>query len=365
MNYRTTHNHWIWIALLGVLLVVLALPAQTLAHGPAEGGADSDAINDLFLITLIIALPVFLLVEGLIIYAIIRYRRRRADEMPDQVHGNTPLEITWTVVSFLIIGVLFVLTVRALDTEYEADAENGVPDYTIEVIGYMWNWDFKYYAGDSNQPGIRNEYPGQMKIPANRNVLLKITSTDVQHSFWLPDLAGKVDAIPGYTNTMWLRVDEDQIGETLVGNCAEYCGTLHFDMLIKAEIMAPDEFDTWLARREAALSEFQPVGTDLDTPPLPTERDVENGRMIFETNCLACHGEGNRPGPAFNGMWDRAQTQRDGYSAERYLRESIVDPCAYTVDGYECTLMPQDYGQKYDAQQLADLIEYIKQYSGE
>ncbi|NDJ78052.1 MAG: cytochrome c oxidase subunit II [Chloroflexi bacterium] len=359
---RNLNHSWILMAASGVLLIALAFPVQALAHGPADGGADSDTIDDLFLITLIIAIPIFVLVEGLIIYAIIRYRRRQADEIPEQVHGNPPLEIAWTVISFLIIGVLFVLTVRVLNTGYEADAENdeGTPDYVIEVIGYMWNWDFKYYVGDSDQPGVRTP-PGTMRIPAERAVLLEITSTDVQHSFWLPDLAGKVDAIPGYTNTMWLQLGSDQVGETYIGNCAEYCGTLHFDMLIEAEVMDPDEFDTWLAQEEARLGDFIPVGTDLDTPLPFDTADPDRGEEAYNSYCIGCHGAEDGVGPALTGMWDRAATRRDGYSAERYLREAIVDPCAYEVDGYSCTLMPDNYGEQMDAQKLADIIEYIRQ----
>ena len=196
------------LAVVGAVLLGGVAADVALAHGPSTGGASIDAVRDLFNTTLLLAIPVFLLVEGLIIFAVLRYRRRPKDEMPVQVHGNTALEITWTVLAFAIIAVLFVLTLRALNTEYRAEAEQEetTPDYTVDVIGYSFNWDYKYYIGLDEDTGVQTTR--RITIPTNRNVLLRIMSRDVVHSFWVPDLAGKVDAVPGYTNTQWLKVKE-------------------------------------------------------------------------------------------------------------------------------------------------------------
>ncbi|MEL7675041.1 MAG: cytochrome c oxidase subunit II transmembrane domain-containing protein, partial [Chloroflexota bacterium] len=148
---------WVLAAVGTGLLAVATAPQIASAHGPSTGGAGIDSVWQLFNITLLMAIPIFLLVEGLIIFAVLRYRRKHADEMPEQVHGNTALEITWTVLAFAIITVLFVLTLRALDTDYraEADQETTPPDYSINVIGYTFNWDYEYFIGENEATGVR------------------------------------------------------------------------------------------------------------------------------------------------------------------------------------------------------------------
>jgi len=349
---------WV-LAAVGAALIAIAAPEVASAHGPATGGAGIDTVWDLFNTTLFMAIPIFLLVEGLIIFAVFRYRRRHKDEMPEQVHGNTALEITWTLLAFAIIAVLFVLTLRALDTDYRAEAEQDVttPDYTVNVIGYSFNWDYEYFIGEDEDTGVRTT--GRVTIPADRNVLLRITSRDVVHSFWLPDLAGKVDAVPGYTNTQWLTVKEPGL---YTGNCAEYCGLLHYNMLIELEALPPAEFDRWLADRMAGATGFTPIGDDLESE-LP-EGDAASGDGIFhELGCDNCHGPQDGAGPALPGMGERAVAHGEdagGLSPEQYLREAILVPCAYEVPGFQCGIMPSDYGQRLDAQALADLIAYLQ-----
>lgn len=357
---RNSSPRWVWrLGLLAVFLL-LALPtAQVWAHGPAEGGASTDNIDRLFRIVLLIAIPVFLLVEGLIVFALIRYRRRSRDEMPEQVEGNTSLEISWTVLAFVIVGVLFLLTLRALQTDYsvQADDNQGDPDLIVHVTGYMFNWDYTYFLGDGEDTGMMSTK--RLTMPANRNVLLEITSSDVQHSFWVPELAGKVDAIPGRTNTMWLNVAKPGLYE---GNCAEYCGLNHYNMLIEVEVLEPAQFDAWLANEMAVMGGFKPVGTDLDTP-LP-QGDAARGEQVFaDLVCVACHQpqEDQPSGPSVKRMMRDAK-YKDDISADDYLHESIVLPCAVLAEGYDQCIMPQDYGEKLDAQMLADLIEYIKTF---
>jgi cytochrome c oxidase subunit 2 len=251
-----------------------------------------------------------------------------------------------------------VLTLRALQTDYEVEADEGsdeaTPDLTVHVTGYMFNWDYDYILGDSEDTGVMTTR--QLHIPANRKVLLEITSSDVQHSFWVPELAGKVDAIPGYVNTMWLEVDETG---TYTGNCAEYCGLNHYNMLIEVEVMEPQEFDTWLAGQMASTGESVPVGTDMDSVLPPG--DVARGEQVFnDLACNACHAEKAQPsGPGLMEMANDA-TKVEGYTVDEYLRESILLPCEVLAEGWDQCIMPQNYGERLDAQQLADMIEYIK-----
>jgi cytochrome c oxidase subunit II len=358
MKHRFTR----WWAIAGlVILLALILPAPVWAHGPAEGGAEESTIRWLFIVTLAIATPIFLLVEGLLLFAIFRYKRRSDDEMPEQIHGNTKLELGWTVGSFVIIAIVFAFTAYAMMNGYkaEADQDDTTPDYTIRVTGYMFTWDYAYFRGDAEAD---NSATGVMTtrdlyVPADRNVLLEITSTDVNHSFWVPDLAGKVDAIPGYVNTMWLTADDTG---TYHGQCAEFCGTNHYNMLIDVHVMAPDEFETWLGEQEAAMTGFQPIMTDMETP-LP-EGDAERGEGIFnELGCHACHQwqDSTSSGPAVERMAEDAENEDD---AIYYLRESIQLPCERLAEGYDYCVMSQDYGERLDAQMLADLIQYLLDY---
>ncbi len=357
MKRHAPYVGWLWLtAAATVCLVALVLPAQAWAHGPAEGGASSSDIQGLFKITLAIAIPVFLLVEGLIVFAIIRYRRRMKADMPEQVTGNRTLEISWTVLSFAIVFVLFWLTYRALKTDYEVKAgnEDATADLTVRVTGYMFNWDYEYYLGEAEETGVTTTKT--LTIPANRNVLLEISSRDVQHSFWVHDLAGKVDAVPGYTNTMWIKADKPG---TYKGNCAEYCGTLHYKMLIEVDALEPAAFDAWLADKMAAAGQFVPVGTDMESP-LPAGVPADGEQLFTDLGCSNCHGAQPGAGPALSNMHENMEAQK-GYTTEQYLRESILMPCNYQVEGYNCNVMPHDFGQKLDRQSLADLIAYLMQ----
>ena len=345
-----------WLALASIiLLAMLAVPARVLAHGPTDGGADNETFWGLFDVTFFLAIPVFMLVEGLLIYSIFRYRRRHKDEMPEQIHGHTGLEITWTVLSFALIAVLFAITLRSLQTAYraDADAEESTADYTMLVEGYMFNWDYTYLIGEDQETGVITTRT--LNVPTGRNVLLKITSRDVQHSFWVYELAGKVDAVPGYTNTMWLNIDKPGLYK---GNCAEYCGLNHYNMLIEVNAMEPSDFDAWLAEKMNGANAFQAIGTDLDSP-LP-DGDATRGQDLFNgLGCTACHGEQNLPsGPSVRRMASDAQRMY-GENADHYLRESILLPCEELVGGYDNCIMPQDYGEKMSAQDLSDVITYL------
>ncbi len=367
MNRNIYRTLFTLVALAVPVLLALLGPARAWAHGPADGGASTESINDLFTVIFWIAVPVFLLVEGLVLYAIWSSHRRRKDASePDQIEGSRPLEIGWTVLSFVIIGIVFILGYRFMSTEYrvEADQEETTPDLTVHVTGYMFNWDFKYFLNDGTGP---NDDTGitttrRMTIPAQRNVLLEITSDDVVHSFWVPELAGKIDAVPGYVNTMWLNVKEPGLYE---GNCAEYCGTLHWNMLIETQALPPDEFDMWIAEQRAAAEQAgAAIGQDLTTP-LPQGDAAAGEAQFHELGCDSCHAQQPGAGPSLAQIAEHAQQQAgtaDYETPQDYLRESILVPCAYTYEGYNCQVMPGNYGERLTAQQLADMIAYLESY---
>jgi cytochrome c oxidase subunit 2 len=338
------------MATIGAVVLGLLVPLPAFAQAPSPltpGSETAGSVASLFWVVLGIAAVVFVIVEGLLIYAVLRYRRRFPDDMPEQVEGNARLELIWTVVPALIMVVLFGLTLRQLQRERNAPADAIV----VEVTGNQWYWQFKYPDTQLTLLSSADD----LVLPAGRPVLLEVRSNDVIHSFWVPELSGKMDAIPGHTNTIWFEAEPG----TYAGQCAEYCGLEHYAMLFDVLVLPPDEFAAWMDEQVLLASQFQPVGTDLTTP-LPAG-DAGRGAALFSSlGCAACHSlDGTRiVGPSIKGIGQAAGARIAGYSAEQYLRESIVLPCDYIVEGFTC-VMPQDFGQRLEAQDLADLIAYL------
>jgi cytochrome c oxidase subunit 2 len=304
-------------------------------------------IDGLFNIVLAIAILVFLLVEGLLVFAIIRYRRRSNDEMPAQVHGNTGLEIGWTVGSAVIVIILFFFTLGFYQQPRNLPA--GSSPLTVQVTGYTWYWEF-YYP----ETGIRTR--STLNVPAGRPVVLEIASADVQHSFWVPELAGKVDAIPGRVQRLWFQVDEPQ---QFVGQCAEYCGREHFNMLITLNVMGDQEFASWYDEEAAAVAAALEV--DLETEAAALTGDPANGEALYQSlGCTACHSlDGSQlVGPSFQGLGERAGSRTEDMDAQTYVIHSILYPCDFVVEGFTC-VMPQNYGEQLDPQGLADLVSFV------
>jgi len=185
-------------------------------------------------------LAVAVLVWGLILFAIVRWRRRpgaEGDALPPQFRTNNPLEIAWTVVPLVMVCALFVYTYRA-----EATVEALPPGAaaTVDVSAYRWGWTFAY-AGGPRVDGT-NIAPPQLVLPLGETTRLRLTSRDVTHSFWVPDFLFKKDAIPGQVNTFDLR--PDKLG-TFVGRCAQFCGLNHALMSFSVRVVPPDAYARW------------------------------------------------------------------------------------------------------------------------
>ena len=179
------------------------------------------------------ALGVFILVEGALLYSIFRFRGRPGDPEPSQIHGNTTIEIIWTLIPALILAAIAVPTVKGI---FET---NTTPKgaMTIEVIGHQWWWEFRY-------PEANITTANEMYIPAGRTVELKINSADVVHSFWPPRFAGKRDVFPGRETRLWWKADSTGL---YPGQCAEYCGIQHARMAFHVRSVTPQDFEAWIA----------------------------------------------------------------------------------------------------------------------
>jgi cytochrome c oxidase subunit II len=205
-------------------------------------------------------------VWGLIIWAII-FHRKRSDRSPMQVRYNLPIEMLYTVVPFIMIGVLFFFTAR--DENY-IDKLSANPDVVVNVVGYQWSWQFQYpqykvpgsvnghvtMNGEPWQPGHGTQGLPVLVIPTNRTVRFNLTSTDVIHSFWIVPFEFKRDVIPGHPNHF--QVTPVKTG-TFIGHCTELCGLYHSRMLFVVKIVTPAQFHAWIhaqqvAQRQAAGS---------------------------------------------------------------------------------------------------------------
>lgn len=245
------------VTALGVLLAACTQEYPYNSLAPAGPVAEKQA--DLFWLVFWIAVGVFVLVEGLLVFAMIRFRRRSADDVPKQIHGNTRLEIIWTILPALLLAGIAVPTVGTIfDLAQEPEGA-----LEIEVTGHQWWWEVRY-------PGLDVVTANEIHIPAGEPVVLNLTSADVIHSFSVPRLAGKTDMLPGRTNTLTLAASEPG---TYLGQCQEFCWASHALMKFRVVAQERSDFDAWVeAQRTSAAA---PEPDSVAGLALPT--------------CMACH----------------------------------------------------------------------------
>jgi cytochrome c oxidase subunit 2 len=260
-------------------------PEQSL-FDPAS--PDAESIRNLTFLVLVITGFIFVVVEGILLYAIVRFRRRDATATePPQVYGSKPIEVAWTAAPALIVFVLVLVTTRTL---WEVDAGPPPPrpdDHAlfVTVIGHQWWWEYRYDHFDGKELGFTTA--NELRTPASANgvrrpVYLTLQSADVCHSFGVPRLAGKTDLLPGRTNHMSFQTDQPGV---YLGQCAEFCGTQHANMAIRVIVEPVEDFERWLANESKAQA---PAGSD----PEP----VKTGRKIFlGESCVSCHRVAGTP----------------------------------------------------------------------
>jgi len=189
---------------------------------------------------LLLGTIVFVFVEVLLVFTLIKFRRREGAPEPKQTHGNSTLEITWTIIPALILVLIAVPTVKAI-WETEAKAIPGALE--VQVIGHQWWWEFRY-----PQYGVVTA--NELYLPAGRTVNFQLNSKDVIHSFWTPQLGGKRDVIANRTNYIWYTPDSSLAGSVFNGFCTEYCGSSHANMRFHVFTVAPADFESWAAHQK-------------------------------------------------------------------------------------------------------------------
>ena len=260
---RWTHSlRAAFIAAAGVLLTSAAgCGATPDSFDPVTGQGRS--ISDLFVLAMALSALVFLLVTGVLVYALIRFRGRPGDADPPQVEGHRTLEIVWTATPFALLVVLFLLSLTTM-RRVERPAPSPL---LIKVIGHQWWWEFQY-------PDLGFVTANELHVPVGTPLRLEVETADVIHAFWVTQFGWKTDAIPGKKTVMLMQVDEP--GE-YDGTCAEFCGLQHAWMRIRAVAAPRAEFDAW------AEQQRRPAGQ-------PQTSGAQRGQEVFLRNtCVNCH----------------------------------------------------------------------------
>lgn len=197
---------------------------------------------------LLVMWPALVIMVGVLAACVViplMYLRRKGDPgLPKQVHGNTALELTWTILPVILLAGIAVPTVSGIQ---ELGRQPGADALEVKVTGQRFSWLFEYPELQVDGAPLLAD-PNELRIPVGREIALRLESIDVNHSFWVPKLAGKTDAINGHPNHMWIKADEP--GE-YAGQCAEFCGLQHSDMRFKVIVLSEADFDAWVAQQGA------------------------------------------------------------------------------------------------------------------
>jgi cytochrome c oxidase subunit 2 len=218
-------------------------------------------VDHLFKLIIYIGTFVFIFVEAILVLTLIKYRSRPGQAAPEHVHGNTTLEITWTVIPLVILAIIAVPTVRTI---FKSQAKARSDALQVEVIGHQWWWEFRYpqyTVAGANGRVDTVVTANELYLPIGKTVNFTLKSKDVIHSFWVPALSGKRDVVTNRTNYLWYTPDSTNM-DAFNGACVEYCGTSHANMRFKAFTVSQADFDSWMANQK-----LPGVGSAAVTPP--------------------------------------------------------------------------------------------------
>jgi cytochrome c oxidase subunit 2 len=236
------------ILILAVVTVVGAVTVFQLPDPITETGKD---VNILYEVVLAVSFFIFFLVTAGIIWAMFRYRRTN-DEIPEQIHGSSTLELTWTIIPIIILVVLFIPAMVLLLDLKTPPAEGDV-DLTVEAVGHQWWWEFIYpddgVTVQATPPDYDNLKPPTLVVPVGKTIVVKVRSTDVVHSFYAPHTLYKVQAIPGTINQMHFVIEDEGVYH---GQCYQFCGLRHSDMQFMIDARSEADYEAWLSETQAA-----------------------------------------------------------------------------------------------------------------
>jgi cytochrome c oxidase subunit 2 len=302
----------------------------------------ADAVFSLSLFVLAVTTGIFITVFGLLVYAVVQFRRERDDDgsEPPQVYGSHAVELAWTIVPVLIVVALFLATARVIASVQRPEKPPGALD--VVVTGHQFWWEYRYPGRDVV---TANELHVPVSDPADPTpTFLTLLSADTVHSFWVPRLAGKTDVIPNHPNVMWIDPREPGL---YLGQCAQYCGTQHAKMLLRVYVDSRADFDRWIEAQRR---------------PVAVDETVARGRHVFETTaCVSCHAvrgtaADGRFGPDLTHFMSRDTIAAGaGPNTPENLRLWIRDPDALKPG----SLMPAMNLGEADVNAVADYLESL------
>jgi cytochrome c oxidase subunit 2 len=336
---RYNLKHFFFVGILIVILaVVVYMGLDSPKLLPVAAAVQAGPIDRLFRLELIAISFLFSLIVVPLVYSLVVFRRKDGDTGDGQhFEGNTWLEIFWTVIPLVVV-----LGLAYLGAENLAEVTRSDPEaMEAKVTGFQWAWRFEY-----PEIGVTSD---ELHLVVDRQVVLRMTSPDVLHSFWVPEFRIKQDLVPGIETEY--RITPSELGTYKV-RCAELCGTSHAYMESPVIVQTQAEFDAWIKDQVEANAAAEASGVP----------DAARGQRLYESSgCKACHSTDGSPlvGPTWMGLWDEAVELEDGSSViadEAYIIESIREPNAKIVKGF-APGMPQF---NLSDRQIADLIEFIK-----
>jgi cytochrome c oxidase subunit 2 len=267
-----------WALLLSTLILSSLLFTACSGSPPSilnPAGPVAQWEANLFWFVLAVATFVFVVVEGILVWSIIRFRERPGMPEPRQIHGNTTLEVIWTVAPSIFLFVVLVFTIRTMFQV--ATPPVGGNQLEVTAVGHQWWWEFDYPKQMVNIPNgpqvqVDTITADDLVVPVGYTIHVKLYSNNVIHSFWVPELTGKTDVVPGHDNEKWFIADK---AGTYRGQCAEYCGLQHANMVFHVIALPPDQFATWVSGQEQKVA---------NTPQA-------RGQALFVSKgCSGCHG---------------------------------------------------------------------------
>jgi cytochrome c oxidase subunit 2 len=302
---------------------------------PPRASTTAGEVDALYGFLLVVGIGMTALIFFFVFFFAIKYRRRSPDERPKAIHGSIPLEITWSVIPFLVMLVMFAWGTKLYFQNYTPPRRDTLDIY---VTGKQWMWKIQYPDGQREI--------NELHVPTGRPVKVTLASEDVLHSFFLPAFRLKHDVVPGSYQTFWFEATKPGRYHIF---CAEYCGTNHSQMIGWVTVMDPVSYETWLSAGAGGSSM------------------AELGQKLFEQyGCVSCHVLDQQGRcPSLRNVFGNPVKLEDGRTViadEAYIRESILNPNAKIVSGYKRDVMPVFQGQ-INEEGLLQLIVYIKSLS--